>query len=192
MACLILQHFIHPTTFFLWLPVNWLTQSLTSYWWPIRSDVQLWQQCHRNKKKFAELSVIISLNIQYSSSILRHHVILFIGTLMCLIKGRKLIVMWESLLSHGLTTSKVNVSHVGPMGSNGWETRGKGEETWRKDVASHPGFILIPAVSLLPGPRWSSTTGERRWGHSRGREGRESVEGENEQALILFPGDLWS
>lgn len=38
------------------------------------------------------------------------------------------------------------------MGSNGWEAGGKGEEMWRRDVASHPGFILIPAVSLLQGP----------------------------------------
>ena len=77
------------------------------------------------------------------------------------------------------------------MGSNGWETGGRGE----RDVASHPVFILIPAVSLLQGPGGPALRGrdggatQRREG---GKEGGESVEGENEQALILFPGDLWS
>lgn len=55
-------------------------------------------------------------------------------------------------------------------------------------------FILIPAVSLLRAPvvrhyreRWRATTVRR-------REGRrvEKVWRENEQTLILFPGDLWS
>lgn len=47
------------------------------------------------------------------------------------------------------------------------------------------GFILIPAVSLL---RASVVQ------HCRGGERRDgaSVEGENEEALALFPGDPWS
>lgn len=44
------------------------------------------------------------------------------------------------------------MSSVGPMGSNGWRHEETVEEIWRRDVASHPGFILITAVSLLQGP----------------------------------------
>ena len=109
----------------------------------------------------------------------RHHRVALIGTFMCLIKGTKLIVMWESLLSNGLTTSKVNVSSRGPMGSNGWETRGKGEGMWWEDVESHPGFILIPAVSLLGAPVVQHCGGgdagpqRREWGRVWGCGGRE-------------------
>lgn len=63
-------------------------------------------------------------------------------------------------------------------------------------------FILIPAVSFLRA-RWSGTTGRdggpQQWEGRRAitvrrREGRrvEKVWRENEQTLILFPGDMWS
>lgn len=80
-----------------------------------------------NKKKIARQPTLTSQKFYYSSSILRHHVALFIDTFACLIKGTKLIVMWESPLSRGLTSSKVNMSSADPMGSNGW---GRGER-WR-------------------------------------------------------------
>lgn len=133
----------------------------------------------------------ISQNPIYSSSIPRCHVVLFVGTFMCLIKGTKLIVMWESLLSHGLTTSKVNVSSARPHGERWMRGRRRVERTWRRDVTSHPGFALIPAVSLssrapggptLRGRYWGATA---EWGRERGRE--ESVEGENEQAPYSLP-----
>lgn len=70
----------------------------------------------------------------------------------------------------------------------------RGEETWRGDVASHPGFILIPAESLLRAPVVQHYGGETEGPQRRegGWVARECVEGENEKALILFPGDLWS
>lgn len=73
------------------------------------------------------------------------------------------------------------------------EKRGIAEEMWWRDVASHPGFILIAAVSLLQGP-----AGPAYWGRDGraievgGRDGGEMVEGGNEQSLILCPGDLCS
>lgn len=67
------------------------------------------------------------------------------------------------------------------------------EEIWRRDVTSHPGFILIAAVCLLQGPGGPALRGrDVRAAEEGGRKGGESVEGENEQALILCPGDLWS
>lgn len=73
-------------------------------------------------------------------------------------------------------------------------TRGAVEGTRRRDVASHPWFILIAAVSLLQGPRWSGPTAERegRATAAGGKRGGESVEGECDRALLLCPGDLWS
>lgn len=50
----------------------------------------------------------------------------------------------------------------------------KGEETWRRDVASHPWFILIPAVSLLRGPG-----GPALWG----RDGGATVKREREERV---------
>lgn len=86
------------------------------------------------------------------------------------------------------------MSSVGPMGSNGWRHGGNG----RGDMAEGrriPSWVHLNRSCVSPpGPRWSSTTGERdvRAAEEGGRKGGESVEGENEQALILCPGDLWS
>lgn len=85
------------------------------------------------------------------------------------------------------------MSSVGPMGSNGWRHEETVGEIWRRDVASHPGFILITAVSLLQGPGGPALRRrDVRAAEEGRRKGGESVEGENEQALILCPGDLWS
>lgn len=131
----------------------------------------------------------ISQNPIYSSSIPRCHVVLLVGTFMCLIKGIKLIVMWESLLSHGLTTSKVNVSSARPHGER-WMG---GQEESGEDVAAGrriPSWVRLnpSCVSLLRGPRWSDTTGEIPRGHSGVREGtREGGEcGGREWAGPLF------
>lgn len=53
---------------------------------------------------------------------------------------------------------------------------------------------LNPSCLSPPGPSgpalWGREGGPQQWeGENKGRE---SVEGENEQTLILFPGDLWS
>lgn len=50
------------------------------------------------------------------------------------------------------------------------ETRGMAEEIWWRDVASHPGFTLITAVSLLQGPCGPALRGKRWRGHGGGRE----------------------
>lgn len=115
----------------------------------------------------------------------RHHVMPF----MCLIKGTKLIVTWESLPSRGLTASKVNVSPTGPMGSNGWETWDTGEEMWRKDVASHRSSSSSQ-LCLSSGPRWSSTTGGRRRATTGGGRGRRRAEGERTGPYSLPRGSV--
>lgn len=52
---------------------------------------------------------------------------------------------------------------------------------------------LNPSCVSPPGPGGPALRGRDGGATAEGgREGRESVEGENEQALILFPGDLWS
>lgn len=48
----------------------------------------------------------------------------------------------------------------------------------RKDITSHPGFISIPAVSLLGGPAGPAPAG--------GRRRREAVEGVREGAGLFF------
>ncbi len=82
------------------------------------------------------------------------------------------------------------------MGSSGWEA---GEKREREGCRIPSAVHLNPSCVSPPGPPWSGTTGgemegpQRREGErEREREGGESVEGENEQALLLFPGDLWS
>lgn len=133
-------------------------------------------------KEFAKLSLIISLKIQSSPSILRHHMVLFICTFMCLIRRTKLTVMWESLFSHGLTTSKVNVSSAAPSGSNEWEARGKAKEEMKEGHRIPSWFHLNPSCVSPPGPSgpatWGSeggpwrSKGGREWGWSE-RGGRE-------------------
>ncbi|TNN33524.1 hypothetical protein EYF80_056314 [Liparis tanakae] len=62
----------------------------------------------------------------------------------------------------------------------------EGERTWRTDVASHPGSS--PAqLWRSSGPRWSGATGERERATAGGGG---ASEGEQEQALSLFPGEL--